>query len=84
MNFLDKVLIPEWRSFWKMYSIWILAILGCSGDLYNLAIAQGILTGATTPAALTTILHWVGFIGGAARLVKQQALQVKAEQQASS
>ena len=67
-----------------MYSIWFFAFLGCSGDLFNLAVTEQLINAATAPAQLVAALHWISFLGGASRLIKQKALELQAEQDASS
>lgn len=65
-------LIDEWKSFYKMYSIWAIAILGSLGDIYNLAVSYHMLDASAAPALLTHSLNIVGFIGAVSRLVKQK------------
>lgn len=72
-------LIDDAHKFYTFWSMWGIVLLGMSGDLYNLAVDNHILSGTDTPAALMSFLHWAAFAAGSLRLVKQQILIRKSE-----
>jgi len=76
LNKIGLELVSEWRHWYKLYSVWVFALMGVAPDLYNLAIQTGYLASAITPPALTHILNAIAFFGAASRLVKQKHLEV--------
>jgi hypothetical protein len=68
-------LIDEWKSFWRMYSVWAFVILGVTPDLYNLAVQYHMVDGGNAPAALAGMINTLAFAGAALRLVKQKKLE---------
>lgn len=75
-------LIDEAKQFYKLYSVWFFAFIAVIPDLFNLAIAHGILTGEDAPAQLSYTIKLIAFLGAAARLVKQTALAKQAAAEA--
>jgi hypothetical protein len=83
MNFLQLQLIPEWKQFYKMYSVWFFVLIGCAPELFDLAIQYKIIEEAATPALLGKAVSTLAFLGAASRLLKQKALEAQqAEAQA--
>lgn len=68
-------LIDSWQSAWKMFSIWFFVILGALPELFNLAVASGLIDATTAPKALSYTISLVAFAGAASRLIKQKALE---------
>jgi hypothetical protein len=63
-------LIDEIKHFYKITSLYFIVLLGCSGDLYNLAITSGLITAQTTPPILMKALHWIAFTTAVIRMMK--------------
>ncbi len=68
-------LIEDWKTFYKMYSMWAFVILGITPDLYNLAVQYHIVDGGNAPAALAGMINTLAFAGAALRLVKQKKME---------
>jgi hypothetical protein len=68
-------LIENWKTFYKMYSMWAFVILGLTPDLYNLAVQYHMVDGSSAPAALAGMINTLAFAGAALRLVKQKKLE---------
>ncbi len=74
-------LIPEWRNFIKMYSVWIGAFIAVLPDLLNLAIQMEVITLAQIPPYFSWTVKTLVFAQIAARLIKQEALRREAAAQ---
>lgn len=76
-------LVDNWRKWYTMHSVWIFAIMGCSGDIYNMAVLSGLLSGTDgnfqLPTVFVKVLNLVGFVGGVIRVVKQSKLHAVAQ-----
>lgn len=70
-NLFDKVLVDDWRSAWKFYSLWIYLVIGMLPQLLELASSFGLAPSASIPGFFSDLLKWVAFLGAASRLIKQ-------------
>lgn len=74
-------LIEGWQKFYKMWSVWAMILIAVLPELYNAALAAGILTDEQAPQTLSYLVKIVAFIGIATRIIKQAKLE--AERQAA-
>lgn len=68
-------LVDNWKSAWKMFSMYFFLILGLLPELFNLAVSSGLLQTEQAPALLSKIVMIVAFLGAASRLIKQRAVE---------
>lgn len=72
---LEKFLVDNWRDAPKWLSFWLLVLVGCAPELYDLAIQFKILdAGYPLPALIAKFMNIVGFIGAAGRVINQAAV----------
>lgn len=74
LTFVDEV-----RLWYRMYSVWLFAILGLLPDLYNLAVQSHLFEGDAAPVVLARIMNVIAFLGAASRLVQQKVLAEEKE-----
>lgn len=70
-------LVSNWRQAFRMYSVWVFAILGSMGDIYNALQTAGLLDGAPLPEVFLRSLNLVAVVGVIVRLVRQRALELE-------
>lgn len=79
--YMQLQLIEGWQKFYKMWSVWAMILIAVLPELYNAALAAGILTDEQAPQTLSYLVKIVAFIGIATRIIKQAKLE--AERQAA-
>lgn len=65
------MLVENWKDAWKWLSMYAFAIIAVLPDLFNLAIAQGLLDSESAPQTLNYLIKLLAFVGMAVRLVNQ-------------
>lgn len=85
-QFLDKVLVENWRQAWKFYSMWFYALLAALPELVALAAQYGIIdaSSADTPAFVAALIRWIAFAGALSRIVKQLKPELPAKESAEA
>lgn len=71
----DHVLVPNWRSAWKMLSVWAFALIGAAPDIHAAIVSMGWLNDPSVPPAFVWSLRGLAALGIALRLVRQQRKQ---------
>lgn len=79
---LDDYLIEGWRKAYAMYSTWFFIIIAALPDLYNQAIASGLLEADTVPKAFARIINLIAFAGLTTRMLKQKRVDAAIQAQA--
>jgi hypothetical protein len=73
-------LIAEWKSFYKMYSVWFMVILGMLPEIHNALIASGLFEGTEIGELFSTLTKAVAFFGVMSRLIQQAKVEVARQQ----
>ncbi len=74
-------LIPNWKQAWKLFSVQGFAIVAILPDIYNLAIAYGVLEGMAVPAEFDRLVKTIAFLGAVSRLIKQKAAEAAVQKE---
>jgi hypothetical protein len=75
VQLVEKFLVENYKDAPKWLSMWILVLVGCAPELYDLAVQYKMLEGgAPLPAVFAKALNMIGFLGAAARIVNQAAI----------
>lgn len=82
MKFWKLELVEEWQHAWKLYSMWIFALIAVAPQLYDLAVQYHIVVAGAVPDLFGRIINIIGFVGAASRIVKQQKIAAKLEKAA--
>jgi hypothetical protein len=69
----ELTLINEWRQAWKLYSVWIFALVLAGPDIFNAAVSAGLISADHVPALFGRLVNIVGFVGIVSRIVKQKS-----------
>jgi len=77
MKKLEVVLIEDWRKAWTMYSVWFFGLLMAFPELYNAAIASGLITQDQVPPLFSKLVTTISFIGLCSRLVGQKKKSIE-------
>lgn len=72
-QFLDKVLVDNWRSALRFYSLWFYAAIGLLPEIADLAVQFGVVASdsVAVPEFFANLLRWIAFAGALSRLIKQ-------------
>ena len=73
-------IVDDWRSFWKMHSLYVFVFIGAIPDLWNLLIASGLLHELPIGERLDSLVKWAALAGAAVRLLKVRLNQQLAAQ----
>lgn len=68
-------LVPDWKQFWKMASIWVYIIIGAMPDIYAGLTAAGLLDEGSLPSSVIYAIRTLAAVGIIARLIKQKSLE---------
>lgn len=72
---IEKFLVENYKDAPKWLSMWILVLIGCAPELYDLAVQYKMLEGgAPLPAVFAKAINMIGFIGAATRIINQAAI----------
>lgn len=66
-------LVEEWRQFYKMSSVWILAFMAAVPAIYNEMASMGLLD--KVPEDFATMIRCLAAIGVICRLTKQESIK---------
>lgn len=85
-QFLDKVLVENWRQAWKFYTIWFYALLAALPEIVALAAQHGIIDPAQgdVPSLVTKLIQWIAFAGAMSRIIKQLKPELPAKEEAAA
>lgn len=70
ITFIDNA-----KLWYKMYSVWFMALLGMLPDIFNLAITSGLFSAENAPEKLSYLMKVVAFLGIVSRLIKQKVAE---------
>lgn len=73
-------IVDDWRSFWKMHSLYVFVFIGAIPDLWNLVVASGLLNELPVGERLDLLIKWGALLGAMARMLK---IRVEQQQQAA-
>ena len=76
-GFFHLELIPEWKKFWKMTSVWFILLMGALPDIYTGLSSMGLLTEEALPAFVVYAIRTLAAMAVIARIVKQRSLEEK-------
>ena len=75
-------IVDDWRSFWKMHSLYVFVFIGAIPDLWNLVVASGLLNELPVGERLDLLIKWGALLGAMARMLKIRVEQQQAAQAA--
>lgn len=75
-------IVDDWRSFWKMHSLYVFVFIGAIPDLWNLVVASGLLNELPVGERLDLLIKWGALMGAMARMLKIRVEQQQAAQAA--
>lgn len=73
---IELTLIDDWKKAWKLYSVWIFALVLAGPDIYNAAVTAGLISADHVPALFGRLVNIVGFVGIVSRIVKQKSATI--------
>ena len=59
-------IVDDWRSFWKMHSLYVFVFIGAIPDLWNLVVASGLLNELPVGERLDLLIKWGALLGAMA------------------
>lgn len=62
-------LINNWKKFYKLWSVWIFALIAVSPEIYNQLMAMGLLN--DVHISISYLVKFLAIVGITSRLVKQ-------------
>ncbi len=75
-------IVDDWRSFWKMHSLYVFVFIGAIPDLWNLVVASGLLNELPVGERLDLLIKWGALLGAMARMLKIRVEQQQGAQAA--
>ena len=72
---LDKILIGDWKSAWKLASMWVFLLIAISPELFQIAVQSGFLESGEVPELFARLINLMGLIGMLSRVIKQRATE---------
>lgn len=68
---LEARLVADWRKVWRMWSVWVLTLIGAAPDIHAAIVAMGWLDDEGVPPSFVWTVRGLAVLGIVVRLTRQ-------------